>query len=78
MAEIIQEKRSRRGIGKFSHRSTEPVACEQKPTCPPEIAAVIRLHFAIVAIRWSLKEQNSELYEKLGEVLEISRPWTEP
>jgi hypothetical protein len=77
MTEIIREKQSRRRVGKLSHRSSEPLACEQKPTWPPDIAAIIRLHFALVAVRWNLKEQNFELYEKLGEVLEISRPFVE-
>jgi hypothetical protein len=86
MAEIISGKRSRRGVGKFTPK--EPIHVIQKPQQKQQGdelldalnaagSALIRSHFAVVALRFDLKESNPELYEKLGEVLEIGRPFVE-
>jgi hypothetical protein len=87
MAEIISDKKSRRGVSKFAPKqpvvATKP-AEEPKPQRDELLdalhaaeAALIRSHFAVVALRFHLKEANPELYEKLSEVLEITRPFVE-
>jgi len=58
-----------------SPRKTEEATNELLDALNRAEAACIRAHFAIVAIRWDLKDP--ELYEKLGEVLETTRPFVE-
>jgi hypothetical protein len=58
-------------------RKTEEVSNPLLDALNRAESALISAHFALVAVRWNLKEANPDLYEKLGEVLEISAPFVE-
>jgi hypothetical protein len=60
-----------------SPRKTEEAANPLLDALNAAESALIRAHFALVSVRWDLKESNPEVYEKLGGVLEITRPYVE-
>jgi hypothetical protein len=41
------------------------------------ISALVHLHFDLAALRWSLRESNPDLYERLGQVMGCTRPYVE-
>jgi hypothetical protein len=83
MAEIVSGKKSRRGVSKFAPKSqiAAPKIAEEQDELLDALnaaeSAIIRSHFAVVALRFDLKESNPDLCDKLGEVLEITRRFVE-
>jgi hypothetical protein len=84
MAEIISQKRSRRGVSKFAPRSpiVTPKPAEERNSLLEELnrgeSALICVHFALAGIRMAILDGDQrDIYARIGEVMAHTRPFVE-
>ena len=85
MADIISEKRSRRGVSKFAHKT--PVVVEEEPCDQTDdlIAqldqaevALVHVHFILAAVCHAVRSgKECDVCERLGGALDHTRPFVE-
>jgi len=53
----------------------EPV--KPDPEWNYEISTIVNVHFELAALRWSLRDSNPDIYNRLTAILERTRPYVE-